>query len=154
MEQKRKRARLLFLYFIVVLFFFISVNVNFVAGNSMEPTYSANSLFLSYRWPNLEKLERFQVIIFKRPEVEDNHIVKRVVGLPGDRVCVVDGELVINGVRSVDSYFHGEFTAEFDVTVPEHKLFVLGDNLESSIDSRYRSIGFVDFDEITGVALC
>lgn len=150
--MKKKRFRLLFLYSIVILLFFISVNVNFVAGTSMEPTYSANSLFLSYRWPNPEKLERFQVIVFNRPEVDD-FIVKRVVGLSGDRICVTDGELTINGTHLADSYFQGKFTRDFDVVVPEHKLFVLGDNLESSIDSRYSSIGFVDFDEVKGVAV-
>ncbi|GAB76562.1 signal peptidase I [Austwickia chelonae] len=79
------------------------------------------------------------------PSQEDNHLIKRVVGLPGDRVkcCSANGKLEINGVEIDEPYlFPGDKASEipFDITVPEGKIWVLGDHRSNSRDSRYNDI--------------
>ncbi|WP_432494334.1 signal peptidase I [Kineococcus gypseus] len=96
------------------------------------------------------------------PEDSDEHLIKRVVGLPGDRVvcCDEDGRLTVNGTP-VDErayLFPGSDPSldEFDVEVPADRLWVMGDNRAESADSRYnrgkRYDGFVPLDHVVGRA--
>ena len=89
------------------------------------------------------------------------HLVKRVIGLPGDRVvcCDADGRLTINGVAIDEPYVRGDAApseVEFDVTVPEDLYWVLGDNRPNSTDSRYHqdlpTKGFVPVEVVVGRA--
>jgi len=89
------------------------------------------------------------------------HLVKRVIGLPGDRVvcCDGDGKLTINGVAIDEPYSRGDAApsdVEFDVTVPEDHYWVMGDNRPNSTDSRYHqdlpTKGFVPVDVVVGRA--
>lgn len=95
----------------------------------------------------------------------DEHLVKRVIGLPGDTVACCDdfGQLTVNGVPLDESAYVdlpvGEQRAsgiDFSVTVPEGALWVMGDNRYNSQDSRYNtgtpSKGFVPMDDVVGRA--
>ncbi len=89
------------------------------------------------------------------------HLVKRAIGLPGDRVacCDVNKKLTINGV-SIDEIYLDKgvepSASQFDVTVPANKLWMMGDNRLSSADSRFHtdlpSKGFVDRSYVVGRA--
>lgn len=94
-----------------------------------------------------------------------DHLIKRVIGLPGDRVvcCNADGQIMVNGTPLAEPYIAslppGDQQAsdiEFDRTVPEGSLWVLGDNRDRSLDSRYHedtpSHGFVPIENIVGRA--
>jgi len=74
------------------------------------------------------------------PSDSGDDLVKRVIGLPGDRVacCDLEGRIVLNGVSLIEPYV-AEATDQvrFDVTVGEGDMFVLGDNRANSRDSRY-----------------
>lgn len=95
----------------------------------------------------------------------EDHLVKRVIGLPGDHVvcCDADGKLEVNGKAVDEPYVHttGEDDAasgmEFDITVPENSLWVMGDNRYDSADSRYNQDkpgnGFVPIDKVVGRAI-
>ncbi|MBO3128842.1 signal peptidase I [Dermatophilus congolensis] len=76
------------------------------------------------------------------PEDEGNHLIKRVVGLPGDHVecCTADGKLTVNGQPIDEPYvFPGTppSSVTFNITVPPGKLWVMGDNRDHSSDSRF-----------------
>jgi len=89
------------------------------------------------------------------------HLVKRTIGLPGDHIkcCDVSGHLMINGVAINETYLDAGVKpslTKFDVTVPAHKLWMMGDNRSSSSDSRFHtdlpSKGFVDESFVVGRA--
>lgn len=94
----------------------------------------------------------------------NDHLIKRVIGLPGDTVqcCSADGKIMVNGVAITEPYITipaGETRAsaiDFNVTVPESSLFVMGDNRYNSKDSRYNTDkpggGFVGMDNVVGRA--
>lgn len=74
------------------------------------------------------------------PSDSGHDLVKRVIGLPGDRVACCDsaGRIVLNGVPLEESYVNGPTDqVRFDITVPKGQMFVMGDNRGNSRDSRY-----------------
>lgn len=103
------------------------------------------------------------VVGLSAPDSND-HLVKRVIGLPGDRVecCNTFGQMSVNGVPLDETYIElpaGVTKAsgtDFDVTVPKDSLWVMGDNRYDSLDSRYNTSkpgkGFVPVDNVVGKA--
>lgn len=101
-------------------------------------------------------------IVGLRPQDAGEHLIKRVVGLPGDTVTCCDdqGRIEVNGTPIDESPYLAAGAVpsqtEFDVTVPDGNLWVLGDNRQHSGDSRYnggsRGGGFVPHDNVVGVA--
>jgi len=95
---------------------------------------------------------------------DDDHLVKRLIGLPGDRVvcCDARGRMSVNGVALDEPYIRlppGRTTAsrdDFAVVVPPDGLWVMGDNRDDSADSRYNrdtpSKGFAPIGKVTGRA--
>jgi len=93
------------------------------------------------------------------PNPAKQYLVKRVIGVAGDRVvCCTEGKkLSINGVEITEPYIYGgdaPSDMKFDVTVPEGKLWVLGDHRGASADSRYHqediNSGFVPLERVSG----
>jgi signal peptidase I len=84
---------------------------------------------------------------------DPSDLVKRVVGLPGEEVAIVDGVVHIDGVALREPYLVGPAPSDFGpVTVPDASLFFLGDNRRNSADSR-GGLGFVARDRVIGRAL-
>jgi signal peptidase I len=94
------------------------------------------------------------------PDNSEQHLVKRVIGLPGDHVicCDAGGKLTINGSPIDEGYVNGAEVPQirnFDVVVPEGKVWVMGDNRNHSADSRAHmeaNGGFVNLADIEGKA--
>jgi signal peptidase I len=94
------------------------------------------------------------------PDNSEQHLVKRVIGLPGDHVvcCDAGGKLTINGTAVDESYVNSAEVPQvrnFDVVVPEGKVWVMGDNRNHSADSRAHMDadgGFIDLDDLEGKA--
>ncbi|WP_458781782.1 signal peptidase I [Arthrobacter sp. D3-16] len=94
------------------------------------------------------------------PDNSEQHLVKRVIGLPGDHVVCCDdgGKLTINGTAIDENYVNSAEVPQvrnFDVTVPEGKVWVMGDNRNHSADSRAHMDsdgGFIDIADLEGKA--
>ncbi|MDQ0822156.1 signal peptidase I [Arthrobacter sp. V4I6] len=130
-----------------------------VSSGSMEPTIAAGSLvWLDRTAPRLTDLHSGQPVVFPEPEVGERSdgsiLLKRVVAAGGQTVMMKDGVLYVDGVavtepyvdqKSIDGVYFGS------VTVPAGELFVLGDNRETSIDSR--NFGPIPASEVLGTVL-
>ena len=98
------------------------------------------------------------------PEDAENHLIKRVIGLPGDRVRAdgKTGKITVNGVEVTEPYIKpGDLPSEgkaFDIVVPEGRIWVMGDHRSDSSDSRWHddgtgATGSVPLDKLVGRAL-
>lgn len=168
------------------------VQAFFIPSSSMEDTLQINDrILVSKMTPDIFDINRGDIVVFTDPggwlsghEVDDTpgqnavrsaltfigilpqdagqHVVKRVIGMPGDRVtcCTADGQLTVNGQAIDETPYLKEGVApsavEFDVIVPEESLWVLGDNRSDSGDSRFNmggpGGGFVPYDDVVGTA--
>ena len=105
--------------------------------------------------------ERGDIVVFKYPQNPEKDYIKRVVGIEGDEVNIVDKQLYVNGEPVTHEYAKFTDNTVFPawrnprdnlgpVTVPEDSLFVMGDNRDNSHDSRFW--GFVDLNDVKGEA--
>ena len=124
-----------------------------VSGESMETTLSDGDHLIvdkiSYRFRDPE---RYDIVVFPYRLEENTYYIKRIIGLPGETVQIVDGYVCINGVQ-LDEHYGNEIMekpgiAAEPVTLGEDEYFVLGDNRNNSQDSRTASVGVIHRDEI------
>lgn len=151
-------------FYAVVIFICVYIIPNYVLqrtiveGRSMENTLSdGDHLYvekISYR---LGLLKRFDIIVFY-PYGRDceDYYVKRIIGLPGETVQIIDGNIYING-EILEEHFGKEpildpGRAVQPITLGEDEYFVMGDNRNISKDSRYAVVGNVKKENIGGKA--
>jgi len=132
---------------------FLIVNAEVPTG-SMENTIMAGDRILALRtsyW--FGEPERGDITVFRYPDDPTGNTlyVKRIIGLPGDTVQVEDGEVFINGETLEEDYIAEITDGDFGpYTVPEGCYFMMGDNRNHSVDSRFWEDKFVEKDEILG----
>lgn len=139
----------------VIINNFILVNAKVPTG-SMENTIMTNDRIIAFRLSYLfSSPERFHIIVFRNPEKEEVLYIKRIIGLPGEVIEIVNGHIYIDGNFIDDSQFiKDEFHDNWGpVTIPQNNFFVLGDNRSHSEDSRYWEFIFVPQDNIVGRAI-
>lgn len=130
-----------------------------VKEHSMEPTlYENNYIFLSKQQYRFGELRRGDIVVF-HTSMETNNggeklLIKRVIGMQGDVISIRDGVVIRNGEALEEEYTLNNHTAGEmeEVTVPEEKIFVMGDNRQNSMDSRDEQVGFVETKDIIGKA--
>lgn len=118
--------------------------------------------FTDIHFLKFEKPKRGDVVVFAYPRDPSQDFIKRVIGVPGDRVRIVDKEVYVNGEPYINP--HAQHTDSHiipaglnprdnmaEVTVPDDSYFVMGDNRDNSYDSRFW--GFVKGESIKGPAL-
>ena len=128
---------------VVLIRSFIATPVR-VDGDSMNKTFKNGDILILYK---LSKIERFDVIVLHE-EKDNEKIIKRVIGMPGDTVAIKDGEIYINDEKINDEYAYG-MTSDYDrITLKSDEYFILGDNRLISKDSRY--FGPIKEKEIKG----
>ncbi len=161
----------------VLPFFFVSPFVN--PTGSMEDTLLIGDYILVQRWP-ISNPTRGDIVVFHPPSDKRQIFVKRVIGIPGDRIHMTKKIVYRNGSALKESYavhksdYESSYRDNFpdepnislqdggqemlakhvvneEVIVPSGKYFVLGDNRDSSLDSRY--FGFVDSNDLIGKPL-
>ncbi len=151
----RNAEFLLYIVFVVLIALtirsFIAEPIR-VDGDSMIPTLVHNEDMLVEKmtyWFNDPM--RGDIVICFYPGYTES-CVKRVIGLPGETVAVVDGVITINGAPLDESaYWKGEIVGDMDpVTVGARQVFVVGDNRNGSKDSRNPSVGCIPYAKIVG----
>jgi len=120
-----------------------------VEGAAMLPTLNDGDRWLTTA---ASDLKRGDIIVFRYPKDETKSYVKRVVGLPGERVEIRAGVVRINGEPIVEDYLDQNYNHSSqwfpERVIPDNQYFVLGDNRDNSSDSRYW--GTVDRSLIEG----
>lgn len=124
-----------------------------VYGQSMQPNLHTNERLvvekLSYRFHGPR---RGDVVVLHDPGGSSELLIKRVIGLPGERVTIADGRVFIDGVALAEPYLDQETQSQAQSRlVPPLQVFVMGDNRQASRDSRI--FGPVPRDQIVGRAL-
>ena len=128
-----------------------------VDGPSMNTTLKTGQQLMvqkvSYHFTDPK---RGDIVVFQPPGYEDDTLyIKRVIGVPGDRVQIIDGYIYLNGKKYDDPQWREEILdpgiAEEEVTVGEGEYFVVGDNRNDSTDSR--EFGAVEKSRIMGEAV-
>lgn len=129
-----------------------------VSGSSMVPNFSDGDYLLidevTYRF---RAPERGEVVVFRYPREESVYFIKRVIGLPGERVQIKDGRVTVfndthpSGILLDEAYIPGGVATRSDgeFQIPKDSYFVLGDNRTSSFDSR--SWGTVPKSDVIGL---
>lgn len=115
-----------------------------VDGNSMKNTFEDGDLLLLFKLGNVD---RFDVVVLDE-EYDDEIIIKRIIGLPGETVEIKNGKIYINEEEISDDYGYGETSDYEKTTLSADEYFILGDNRLISKDSRY--FGPVKEEEIIG----
>ena len=146
-------ALALLVFFIVRTFIF---RVAQVTGGSMEPTLYHGDMVLLNRFNFLFFDPRPGDIVAFPPYPDDatRFYIKRIIGIPGDVVDLMGGAFYLNGERLDDAFSHDEVIQRGDISFPfmvEYgHYFVLGDNRNGSMDSRFSTVGTVAPDVMVG----
>lgn len=166
-KKRRKKVRRQILIFVgqiiaVVLLAYFIVNVvlekTTVPGDSMEGTLFAGDPILVNKFAYiLHAPKRNDVIVFKQSGGEHEYYdLKRVVGLPGETVQIINGRVWINGEQIEDIIQCEDISipglAKDAITLEEGEYFVLGDNRNNSEDSRFANVGTILKKDIIGKA--
>jgi signal peptidase I len=155
----------------ITLFVFQSYEVY---GQSMETTLQNGDRLIvqkiSKNWSKIRGKdyvpERGEIVVFSKPQFvsstagDVDHLIKRVIGLPGERVVVENGKITVYNKDNPEGFDPDEgqeyakdistTQGSVDITVSEGEIFVCGDNRGNSLDSR--SFGSISTDAVTGIA--
>jgi signal peptidase I len=126
----------------------------------MQPTlYANNYLFLSKQAYLFSEPRRGDIVVFHSDlTTADGHeklLIKRIIGLPGDKITISEGEVYINDTMLEEPYINGDETKGFidGQVIPDNEVFVMGDNRGVSTDSRDIRVGTVPISLIVGKAV-
>lgn len=132
----------------------------YVVGSSMNPTLSNGEAVLVNKLVyRIKKPSRYDIVAFKHVNIasEEINFVKRIIGISGDKIDIIDGIIYINDEilgDPVNEYSKQDIIKAgsmiYPIVVPEDSYFVLGDNKTNSIDSRYHEVGMIPKKELIG----
>lgn len=135
---------------------FLVVNAQVPSGSMENTVMTGDRLFANRLSYLFSKPERFDIVVFKFPDDESKLFIKRIIGLPGDRVEIRNNRIYINdSTEPLDDSFIKEpmYTPDAVYYVPEGYYFMMGDNRNNSSDSRMWQNTYVAENKILGKAV-
>jgi len=136
----------------IIVFLYQPVKVE---GTSMMPSLDDQErIFINKFVYRIEPIQRGDIVVFRYPRDPQKSFIKRVIGVAGDHVRIVDGRVFLNGKMLVEDYVPGAYEdgrSYPEIVVPPDSYFVLGDHRSLSNDSR--DFGPVDASYIYGKAV-
>lgn len=123
-----------------------------ITSGSMIPTLQVKDRLIVTRVHNPQNLKEGDIVLFKNDEFPNEILIKRLIGLPGDKIDIKDGIVFRNGEKLEEDYVKNNEIYNQTFQVPENKYFFLGDNRANSDDSRYWKNPYVDASYIEGKA--
>lgn len=143
---------------VMIFFLLFVIQTVVVDGNSMNPTlHEHERLFTAAQFYQVEPRD---IVVIRRDH--NTPIIKRVIATEGQMVDIdfIQGKVYVDGEEQDEPYIAaptynsgGDQGISFPATVPEDCIFVLGDNRNESLDSRYQEIGMVNLDHVFGKVL-
>lgn len=146
-------AKIIVVVFVIafLLGHFVYLNARIPSGSMEQTIMTGDRVFGNRLAYKTKDPERFDIVIFEYPDDPSQLFVKRIIGMPGDTVNIVDGKVYINDSEDPldDSFCPETPLGSFGpYEVPEGCYFMLGDNRNHSADSRYWQNTFVEKDAI------
>ena len=131
------------------------VELYVVDGPSMRPTLESEQRLVVNKFIyRFHPPEKGDVLVFQYPRDPSRDFIKRVIAVPGDTIEIREGRVLVNDQLLTEDYILEKTRSEYPkATVPEGHIFVMGDNRNSSEDSRFADVGFVPYDLIKGKAM-
>ena len=125
-----------------------------VIGDSMETTLQdGDNLITDKLTYHFVEPKRFDIVVFPFKENKNQLLIKRIIGMPGETVQIIEGKVYINGYELNENYgnaiIESAGLASEPITLGEDEYFVLGDN---SQDSRFESVGNIKRSDLIGRA--
>lgn len=127
-----------------------------VDGPSMDNTLQDGEILILNKIEYRKKdIQRYDVVVVK---VDGKKIIKRVIGLPNEVIEIHDNKVYADG-KELDGSFTSSYSDDFELSdiglkkIPGDSYFILGDNRNISLDSRYREVGTIKKDQIVGKAV-
>lgn len=144
---------LLFTYLIIT---YVGVRTR-VSGQSMQPTlHDGDNLLVDKLTYRFRDPKRYEIVVFPYKYEEDTYYIKRIIGLPGEKIQIIDGYVYINDEKLSKDYgaevMQEAGIAEDPITLGEDEYFVLGDNRNHSSDSRVPNVGILKRKDLMGRA--
>jgi len=123
-----------------------------ITSPSMVPTLEVKDRLIVTRIHDYKNLKEGDIVLFRHEEFKDEILIKRLIGLPGDKIEIKNGVVFRNGEQLKEDYVKNNEIYNRVFQVPEGKYFFLGDNRASSNDSRYWKNPYVDASQLEGKA--
>jgi signal peptidase I len=142
--------------YIIIAVIFALIITNYVIVNALVPTGSMETTIMTGDRVIASRLsylygspKRGDIVVFKYPDDEKENFTKRVIGLPGDTVEVKEGNVYISGKKIDEPYLHVKTEGEYGpFLVPQGSYFMMGDNRNDSLDSRFWKNKYVKRNKI------
>ena len=123
-----------------------------ITSGSMIPTLEVKDRLIVTRVHNPENLKEGDIVLFKNDEFPGDTLIKRLIGLPGDKIEIKEGVVFRNGEKLKEDYVKNNEIKDGTFQVPKGKYFFLGDNRANSDDSRYWKNPYIDASYIEAKA--
>ena len=146
---------LVFAIILILVVFSFTLRIVGVNGDSMKPTLK-NGEWLTVKAVN-KTINKGDIVIVTQPNALNEPLIKRVIASGGDTIDInfKTGDVIVNGEIIDEPYIyeetHNKGNFEGPITIPEGYIFVMGDNRNDSLDSRFNVIGLIDEGYVLGV---